>query len=331
MTDLAEAKSAADVPGRSANEAETLRLCRHQNRDESEELASAATLGALGAFAAKVAHDFNNLLTVIIGNLDLLENLPLTPPKARALSGAALSAGLRAGDLANKLLTFGERQPLDPETIDLNELLHGMLSGLRHRLGTNIEIELREGSELWPVSVDPAQLESAILSLTVNAAEAMPGGGRITIETANRSDAQGGDRVEITVADTGVGMPPDVAARAFEPFFTTRKASKASGLGLAVVYGFARQSGGTIALSSVLGQGSDIRLAFPRLQADATEASGSELQGRKGREPHTVRIDCEVIDQGGAAPAMTDHDNEEGNSRTGAIAPSLRPSGVRGV
>ncbi len=222
---------------------------------------------AISDLSARIAHDFNNLLTVIIGNLDLVAGSRSESPKARAQTEAAMAASLRAADLAQKLLAFGRRQALDPETVALNPFLRDLVEDLRVELGNSVEVVLTEDPGLWPVRVDGDQLESAIRGLAVNAAEAMANGGRLTIETANlpaHAGKQGVDAVVITIADTGCGMTAEVAARVFEPFFTTKSSSKGAGLSLAAAHGFARQSGGDLTVASEKGRGSVFRLYLPR-------------------------------------------------------------------
>lgn len=235
----------------------------------------------IGQFTGGVAHDFNNLLHVIMGNLDALRrrltsssDFPAVEELLR-LADAAARGGQRAATLTQRLLAFARKQPLKPETLDVNRLVGGMLGLLRTMVGENIQVELLPAADLWRVSADHNQLESAILNLAVNARDAMPDGGKITIATANlRSDDQGsveppelppGQYVMIAVTDIGVGMSKQVLDRAFDPFFTTKELGQGTGLGLSQVYGFVKQSGGHVKVYSEEGQGTTVRLYLPRL------------------------------------------------------------------
>jgi signal transduction histidine kinase len=239
---------------------------------------------ALGELTGGVAHDFNNLLTVIGGNLDLLENKKtLDPDGQRYLAGAQRGVA-RGSALTQHLLAFGRRQPLAPVAVDLNrlttEMIHGML---RRSLGERVDIKLVESAGLWPAFADPAQVENAILNLAINARDAMPEGGKLTIETANivlddryadgNDEVQPGQYIMIAVSDTGHGMPAEVAARAFEPFFTTKEEGKGSGLGLAMIHGFAKQSRGHVKIYSEPGHGTTVKLYLPRSPRAVVEES----------------------------------------------------------
>ncbi|MGN2253673.1 PAS domain S-box protein [Frateuria sp. GZRe12] len=234
---------------------------------------------AVGHLTGGIAHDFNNMLAVVIGSLDLLQHrLPEDTPEQR-YAGNAMEAASRAATLTQRLLAFARQQPLEPRPVDANVLVEGMSGLLRHAIGPNIRLEVLTGAGLWPTLVDANQLENAILNLAVNARDAMPGGGRLTIETANASldrryvathpDTDAGDYVSITVSDSGTGMPPEVAARAFDPFFTTKQAGQGTGLGLSQVYGFVKQSGGHVAIYSEPGRGTGVKVYLPRLVGEA--------------------------------------------------------------
>jgi signal transduction histidine kinase len=216
-----------------------------------------------------------------MGNLDALRrrltsssDFPAVEELLR-LADAAARGGQRAATLTQRLLAFARKQPLKPETLDVNRLVGGMLGLLRTMVGENIQVELLPAADLWRVSADHNQLESAILNLAVNARDAMPDGGKITIATANlRSDDQGsveppelppGQYVMIAVTDIGVGMSKQVLDRAFDPFFTTKELGQGTGLGLSQVYGFVKQSGGHVKVYSEEGQGTTVRLYLPRL------------------------------------------------------------------
>ncbi|MGE0667707.1 MAG: PAS domain S-box protein [Sphingomonadales bacterium] len=245
-------------------------------------------LETLGQLTGGVAHDFNNLLTVILGNAEYLaEQLPPHGDLHR-LAVAMQDAAERGSALNRRLLAFARRQPLDPRITDVNGLMSAMDHLLRRTLGEHVEIEVIRAGGLWRSFIDPAQMESAILNLCLNARDAMPGGGRLTIETANayldapyaagHEDVQPGQYVMIAVTDTGHGMPPEVANRAFEPFFTTKDVGKGSGLGLSMVYGFVKQSGGHIKIYSEVGQGTVVRVYLPRSHEAAEEAETGTRQ-----------------------------------------------------
>jgi nitrogen-specific signal transduction histidine kinase/CheY-like chemotaxis protein len=239
------------------------------------QLRQAQKMEAIGQLTGGMAHDFNNLLLVILGNLGLLaEFLPPEDEDSLACCQEARDAALRGAALIRSLLAFARRQPLRPERIDVNKLIVEQIVLLRHTLGEHIEIVTRLSDDLWPVLVDAAQLETALINLATNARDAMPKGGKLTISTCNRKldqdylaqypDAALGDHAVIEVSDSGTGMPPDVISRIFEPFFTTKERGSGTGLGLAMVFGFMKQSGGHINVYSEVGEGTTFRLFLPR-------------------------------------------------------------------
>ena len=242
--------------------------------DTEERLRQAQKMEAVGQLTGGVAHDFNNLLTVILGNADsLLEHLEGAAPGLRAQAQGIREAGERAAALTHRLLAFARRQPLDPRAVDVGELVAEAEGILRRTLGADVDIELVRGSGLWKASADPHELQNAILNLAINARDAMPQGGRLTIETANvavdadyaeANQMSAGQYVMIAVSDTGHGMPAAEVARAFEPFYTTKPPGKGSGLGLPQVYGFARQSGGHARIYSEPGEGTTVKIELPR-------------------------------------------------------------------
>jgi PAS domain S-box-containing protein len=241
------------------------------------QLAHAQKMEAIGQLTGGVAHDFNNLLTAILLNSDVLADR-MTDDRLRPLAEATRTAAERGADLTKRLLAFGRRQTLEPRPTDVNALVSGMEQLMRRTLGEHIAIEIRTAADLWPAKVDPGQLEAAVVNLGVNARDAMPQGGRITIETANveldgsfamNADMKPGEYVMVAVSDTGTGMPPDVVARAFEPFFTTKDVGKGTGLGLSMVYGFVKQSGGHARIYSEPGMGTVVRLYLPRSDVPA--------------------------------------------------------------
>jgi CheY-like chemotaxis protein len=237
----------------------------------------------LGQLTGGVAHDFNNLLQIVTGNLELLQrSLPEGETRLRRAAENAAKGAERAAVLTQRLLAFSRRQPLAPKAVDPNKLIAGMSELLHRTLGETIEVETVRASGLWKVEADPHQLENAILNLAVNARDAMPGGGKLTIETANthldrayvsqNAEVTPGQYVVMCVSDTGSGMDEETVTRAFEPFFTTKEVGKGTGLGLSMVYGFVKQSGGHLKIYSEPGEGTTVKIYLPRLiAADAVE------------------------------------------------------------
>jgi len=242
-------------------------------------------LQAIGQLTGGVAHDFNNLLAVILGNLELARER-IGDSDLGDLVGTAFRAAERAADLTRRLLAFGRRQALAPRTVDVNALIAGMTALVAGALGETVELELSLDPGAWPATIDPGQLETAIMNLAMNARDAMPGGGRLTIATRNaRRDAgevpegvelEAGRYVEVTVADNGTGIAPDILHRVFEPFFTTKEVGKGTGLGLSMVYGFIKQSGGHVTLESVPGEGTAARLFLPAARAETAQPAGDD-------------------------------------------------------
>jgi len=241
----------------------------------AEVLRQAQKMEALGQLTGGVAHDFNNLLQIIVGNLETLRRqLPKDSQRLQRAADNAMNGARRASSLTQRLLAFARRQPLEPKCIDPNVLVRGMSELLHRTLGETIEVESVPAVGLWRVEVDPNQLEATILNLAVNARDAMPEGGRLTIETSNaridRGDVRSpseiapGQYVVIAVSDTGVGMDAHTAGQAFEPFFTTKPVGKGTGLGLSQVYGFVKQSGGDVKIVSEPGAGTTVRVYLPR-------------------------------------------------------------------
>ena len=254
-------------------------------QDAQQRLAQAQKMEGIGHLTGGVAHDFNNLLTIIIGNLETLQRVAqdgrADPERLTRLAANAMRGAERAAALTQRLLAFSRQQPLQPKVLDVSKLVAGMSDLLRRSLGEQISIETVLAGGIGRVHVDPNQLEVAILNLAVNARDAMPNGGKLTIETANahvdeayaasQVDIAPGQYVAIRVTDTGTGMPGDVIERAFEPFFTTKDVGAGTGLGLSQVYGFVKQSGGHVKISSELGKGTTVELFLPRLHAAADE------------------------------------------------------------
>jgi signal transduction histidine kinase len=255
---------------------------RADHRAIEDHLRQAQKIEAIGQLTGGVAHDFNNLLGVIVGNLDMLLDTLQADPDRAELADAALNAALRGAELTKRLLAVARQQPLSTRVIDLNERLPGMVAMLQRTLGEDIHISTSLADDLWAARADPSQVEDALLNLAINARDAMPMGGDLAIETANvvfdeepaalQREIAPGDYVMMSVTDTGVGMPPDVIARATEPFFTTKPPGKGTGLGLSMIYGFARQSDGHLSIYSEVGGGTTVRLYLPK----APSANGGE-------------------------------------------------------
>ncbi|HLS98506.1 MAG TPA: PAS domain S-box protein [Porticoccaceae bacterium] len=257
-------------------------------RKLEHQLRESQRLEAVGQLTGGMAHDFNNLLTVILGNAEILsEELPPESP-LRGLAAMVASAAQRGADLTQRLLAFARRQALEPQVLDINQLVSGLDGLLRRTLGGHIEIEWVRAPGLWPALVDPVQLESALLNLAINARDAMAAGGRLTIETANtrldsdyartHSEVIPGQYVLVAVSDTGCGIPADRLSRVFEPFFTTKEVGKGTGLGLSMVFGFVKQSGGHISIYSEPEEGTTVKMYLPRAHrpGDAPASPDSE-------------------------------------------------------
>jgi PAS domain S-box-containing protein len=292
-SELLQARGAAEAANaqlRQLNETLEARIADAvtQRLQAEDSLRQSQKMEAIGQLTGGVAHDFNNLLTVIIGGLDAalrhLDQLPAGPEQARIRRSCAMGqhAARRAATLTTKLLAFSRRQILDPRSIDANALVNGVADLLQRTLGETIAFETVAAAGLWRAFADPGELENVLLNLAVNARDAMPQGGRLTIETCNTSldeeyvatipePVQPGQYVMIAVSDTGQGMDEGTLARVFEPFFTTKEAGKGTGLGLSQVYGFARQSGGHIRIYSELGVGTTVKIYLPRASGAAAE------------------------------------------------------------
>ena len=248
-----------------------------------EQLRQAQKMEAIGQLTGGLAHDFNNLLTGVTGSLELLATR-LFQGRTNELDRyitAAQGAARRAAALTHRLLAFSRRQTLDPQPTNINRLVTGMEELIRRTVDPAITIEVVAAGGLWPALLDPNQLENALLNLCINARDAMPDGGRMTIETGNKwldergageRDLRPGQYVTLCVSDTGTGMSPEVAARAFDPFYTTKPIGMGTGLGLSMIYGFVRQSGGQARIYSEVGQGTMVCLYLPRHLGEAEEA-----------------------------------------------------------
>jgi signal transduction histidine kinase len=246
-----------------------------------EQLVHAQKMEAIGEMTGGVAHDFNNMLSVIIGSLDRVLARPVEDARMRSRLDLALQAARSCADLTKRLLGFARRQALDPKRLDLADELERLREMVLRLLGKPIKVDISCAKNVWPVHIDASQLEAAIINLVINARDAMPDGGRLRISARNRSrndrglaglGLEPGDYVELSVADTGTGMPPEVKARAFEPFFTTKDSGKGTGLGLSTIYGFVQQSGGTVTIESEPGQGTTVSLFLPKATKGAVSA-----------------------------------------------------------
>ena len=275
-------------------------------RQTEAQLRQSQKMEAVGQLTGGIAHDFNNILQVVSGNLQLIARAAADNEKIQRRVANAQGAVNRGAKLSSQLLAFSRRQPLEPRVVSLERLLGGMDDMLRRALGEGVVIETRVQTALWNTFVDPAQLENALLNLAINSRDAMDGFGRLTIEATNavldaayacaHADAKPGDYVMLAVGDSGSGMTPEVLAKAFEPFFSTKSVDKGTGLGLSMVYGFAQQSGGHVRIYSEPGAGTTVRLYLPR--ADENEdpvvaAGGEQVVG--GSETILVAEDDEAV------------------------------------
>ncbi len=252
-----------------------------------EALRQAQKMEAVGQLTGGIAHDFNNMLTIVLGSLEILKRRVGVDERAQRLVDAATDGAKRAALLTQRLLAFSRQQPLQPESVDLNKLVSGMTELVRRSLGADIRLESTFAGGLWRANVDPNQLENVILNLAVNARDAMADGGKLTIETQNAHldtryvathlGVPEGQYVLIAVTDTGMGMSPEVMAKAFDPFFTTKDVGKGTGLGLSQVYGFVRQSGGHVKIYSEPGQGTTVKVYLPRLIGEDEARSGTDI------------------------------------------------------
>lgn len=276
-----EERRKAEEALKALNETLEERVAREvEERSKAEEaLRQAQKMEAVGQLTGGVAHDFNNLLTIIIGGLETVRRAkPADTVRVQRAVDMALQGAQRAASLTARLLAFSRRQPLAPKPIELNVLVRDMTELLHRTLGEHIELEGVLAPRLWSIEADQNQLESALINLAVNARDAMPEGGKLTIETVNTaldesyaatdSEVIPGQYVAISVSDTGSGMSAETLARVFEPFFTTKEVGRGTGLGLSMVYGFVKQSGGHVTIYSEEGQGTTVRMYFPRFLGD---------------------------------------------------------------
>lgn len=278
-------------------------------KEAEEQLRQALKMEAIGQLTGGIAHDFNNLLAVVLGNLELLGNRLEGDEAASDMIARSISAADRGAILTRRLLAFSRKQMLDPKPTDVHKLLADMLDLLRRSLPESIDIRFAGGEDVWPVLVDPNQLEHAILNLAVNARDAMDNGGTLTIHTSTRyMDAEEaslheglavGDYLVLSVSDTGTGMTPETVAKAFDPFFTTKEVGEGSGLGLSMVFGFVTQSHGTVEITSAPGEGANVLLYLPRAEVIEEEESDAPATSRlplgQGERVMVVEDDPDVL------------------------------------
>lgn len=278
----------------SANDRLTAEIAERERAEAR--LIQAQKMEAVGQLTGGLAHDFNNLLTAVVGSLDLLMRRT-DDERLRKLARNALQAAERGGQLTAQLLAFSRRQRLTPAAVDTNEIVSGMGDLLARTIGPHIRIETILDGQLWNALADRTQIEVMILNLALNARDAMPNGGRLTIATSNLSsvppslqtELAPGEYVAIAVADTGTGMPPEVLSRAFEPFFTTKETGRGTGLGLSQLYGFAKQSGGTARIESTPGEGTTVTIYLPRTD-DPALGQSAPVERRRKREQISVLL-----------------------------------------
>lgn len=275
-------------------------------REMDARLRQSQKLEAIGQLTGGVAHDFNNLLLVIGGNAELLKDFAL-PPEAREMIDLIVKASAHGADLTSRLLSFARRQPLEPKPLKIEHKLASVVTLLNRVLPENITIAIESAEGLWQAEADAGQLESALVNLSLNAKDAMPGGGHLMLKASNRKIAKDGQRidpdllpgdyVQILVTDTGSGMPRDILEKVFDPFFTTKPVGEGTGLGLSMVYGFAKQSGGHVSVTSEVGVGTTVQLLLPRARekpvATKTKAEDSDLPA--GTESILLVEDNELV------------------------------------
>jgi two-component system cell cycle sensor histidine kinase/response regulator CckA len=298
----------------------------HALQEKEESLRQVAKMESIGRLAGGVAHDFNNLLTVIMGYVELLKLTQLPAPAGRMINHIS-KASQQAAALTQRLLAFSRKQLLQPDVVDSAALIDDIEDMIRRLVGEDVEIIVETSAETWPVKVDPNQFEQVLLNLAVNARDAMPDGGRLTFKVENRrveraeplgpSHLPPGEYTIISVADTGFGMDKETQARAFEPFFTTKPPEKGTGLGLAMAYGFIKQSGGFIGIDSEVGRGTKVTIYLPRVTGEpSARVKHGEVVPAPGRE--TVLV---VEDEAGVRALLT-----ESLRRTGyAVLAAARP------
>ena len=307
-------QSLAAVNRRLVVEAETRQAAERQ-------VTQLQKMEAVGKLTGGIAHDFNNMLTIVIGALETARRRSASPERVASCIDMAMEGATRAAQLTARLLAFARQQPLEPRVVNANKLVTATSELLRRTLGENLRIETVLAGGLWPAFADPGQLENAIINLCVNARDAMPDGGRLTIETANahlddayvraNDDSEAGQYVLVSVTDTGEGMPPDVIERAFDPFFSTKGVGQGTGLGLSQVHGFVKQSGGHAKIYSEAGVGTTIKLYLPRHRGAQTapDAARSEGEVPRARDQEIILV---VEDEDQVRHLAVDHLRELG-------------------
>ncbi|HEY2659321.1 MAG TPA: CHASE3 domain-containing protein [Caulobacteraceae bacterium] len=309
-----------------------------EREQAQEQLRRVQRMEAVGHLTGGVAHDFNNLLQVIRGNLELISaQIGDGPGSARIKN--ALHAAERAAQLTRQLLAFARRQPLEPKVVNLGRLVMDMSEMLRRTLGETVDVETVLASDLWNTLADPAQVESAILNLALNARDAMAGGGRLTIEINNAvldegyarrdTDLEPGQYVLIAVSDTGHGMDAATQKRVFEPFFTTKSEEKGTGLGLSMVYGFVKQSHGHVQLYSELGQGTTVKIYLPRAQQDEQEPELAATGSMRGQSEVILVVEDDDLVRASAVGMLRDLGYTCIHASDGAAALAVLKSGAK--
>ena len=293
-----------------------------------EQLRQAQKMQALGQLTGGIAHDFNNLLTVIQGSADILRRPGIAEAKRIRFAEAIVQTAGRAAALTGQLLAFARRQPLKPEVIDLNAKIEGMTDLLDRTLGERVEIRTDLADGLCAIEVDPAQLESAILNIAVNARDAMPDGGALTLHTGEAEPlADGRQAIFVAVSDSGIGIDEELLGRVFEPFFTTKSVGKGTGLGLSQVYGFAAQTGGDVKVESVVGQGTTVTLILPCTERTPAPAGPEPEAGRRHRTGRILLVDDNEEVGAFADTLLTELGHKVTRARTGAEALDLARAG----
>jgi signal transduction histidine kinase len=271
-----------------------------RRREVEDQLIQAQKMEAVGRLAGGVAHDFNNLLTAILGYTELLRSRVEQDPDALEYTAEVRRAGERASDLTNQLLAFSRRQPAAPQVVDLNQVVRQIDKMLRRIIGEDIDLEVRLAPDLWRVMVDPAHMDQVVMNLAVNSRDAMPDGGKLTIETANvrltdeyaasHLEARPGPYVMMAVSDTGFGMDTATQGRVFEPFFTTKEQGKGTGLGLSIVYGIVKQNAGGIRMYSEPSRGTVFKIYIPAVEAPVPAALAEGEEGDRGLRNATILL-----------------------------------------
>jgi len=276
-----------------------LRSAQQTLEQTREALFRSQKMEAVGQLTGGIAHDFNNILAVIIGNVELLKAYLPKDKYAAEIVDAVLRAALHGRDLTSHLLAFSRRRVLNPQPVDVNALVTNIVRLLDRTLGAKVHLSAEPAAEPATAFVDPAALEAAVLNIAINARDAMPEGGDLTIRTSVvhladadtvDADVQPGSYTRVDLIDTGTGMTPDVVARAFEPFFTTKTGAAGTGLGLSMVYGFAKQSGGSVTIASTPGRGTTVTLFLPVSQQDAASATAASDLPREPAASRTVLV-----------------------------------------